>query len=91
MTPSLETRLLGGRAITTGRVRAHAGLPHMYLGTKKEKAVGIHAWRQERQLSPMSVCLGTLPPHALKVPGDLDKERRREGRSGSDLGAGSTG
>jgi hypothetical protein len=30
------------------------------------------------------------PPHALKVTGDLDKEERRAGRSGNDLGAGLT-
>jgi hypothetical protein len=31
------------------------------------------------------------PPHALKVMGDPDKEERRGGRSGNDLGAGLTG
>jgi hypothetical protein len=30
-------------------------------------------------------------PPALEVTGDLDKEERRVGRSGNDLGAGSTG
>jgi hypothetical protein len=36
------------------------------------------------------MCSLCLPP-ALKVTEDLDKEQRRVGRSGNDLGAGPTG
>jgi hypothetical protein len=38
----------------------------------------------------MFVCLGPPPP-AFELTGDLDKEERRVGRSGYDLGAGSAG
>jgi hypothetical protein len=50
----------------------------------------IQARRQQRPLSPRSLCLGP-PPHALDVTVDLDKEKRLVGRSDNDLGAGSTG
>jgi hypothetical protein len=32
-----------------------------------------------------------MPPHALDVTGDHDKEERGDGRSGNDLGAGIAG
>ena len=37
------------------------------------------------------VCVSRSSPPVLEVPGDLDKEDRRAGRRGNDLGAGLTG
>jgi hypothetical protein len=47
-----------------------------------------HVRRRERYFFTMIVCLG--PPHtpALEVTGDLNKEERRAGMRGNDLGAG---
>jgi hypothetical protein len=38
-----------------------------------------------------SICVSRSPPPALEATGDLDKEDRRVGRRGKDLGAGLTG
>ena len=37
------------------------------------------------------VCVSRSPPPVLEMTGDLDKEDRRVGRRGNDLGAGLTG
>jgi hypothetical protein len=40
---------------------------------------------------PLRLYISWSPPLALEVTGDLDEEERGVGRSGYDLGAGSTG
>jgi hypothetical protein len=64
---TVETCLLGGRAIKIGRVRAHAGMPNMCPGTKQDKTGEIRgevqARRQERKLFPLYVCLGPPPTY----------------------------
>jgi hypothetical protein len=45
---------------------------------------------EARGLAFHYVCVFQSPTHVLEVTGELDKEERRAGRSGNDLGAGFT-
>jgi hypothetical protein len=52
---------------------------------------GENPGAEEGALAFHSVCVSrSPPPPALEVTGDLDKEDRRVGRRGNDLGAGFT-
>jgi hypothetical protein len=66
----------------------------MYPGTKQKETgemSGKNLGAEAR--APVFVCVyvSRSPLHALEVTGDLDKEERRVGKSGNDLGAGSPG
>jgi hypothetical protein len=96
--PTPKARVLSGRTIGGGRVRALDGLPDMYPGTKKEKAGEMRGethMRGGRSASfPLCIVVSAPTPlsqPALEVTEDLDKEERRAGRSGNDLGVGPTG
>jgi hypothetical protein len=70
------------------------GLHDRYPGTIQRKSGEIstkipHAEAGAQDI--LSVRVSWSSPPALEVTGDLDKEERRVGRSGYDLGAGSTG
>jgi hypothetical protein len=89
-----QQRMLGGRAIRGGRVWPHAGLIDRYPGTRQRKNRGNERGkfrRGGRSASFFYVCVSRFPPPALDVTGDLDKEDRRVGRRGNDLGGGLTG
>jgi hypothetical protein len=82
--------MLSGRSIGAGRVRALDGLLDMYPGTCEEKVGkggGKHTCAEAKALGFHSDCVSRSPTPDLDVTGALDKEERRAGRSGNDLGA----
>jgi hypothetical protein len=92
--PHSRKMLLGGRAIKGGRVRAQVGLPNKYPGTRHRKNRGNkrgNPCAEARAPVFPFVCVSRSPPPALEVTWDLDKEDRRVGRRGNDLGAWFTG
>jgi hypothetical protein len=86
--------VLGGRAIRGGRVRPHAGLSHRYPGTRPRKIEEMSGKNSGAEAgAPIFFCVSVSrsPPPALEVTGDLDKEDRRVGGRGYDLGTGFAG
>jgi hypothetical protein len=90
---NFQASVLGGRAIGGGRIRAQVGLPDRYLGTRQRKTGDmsrkIQTRRHERPIFFVLVCL--RPPTCPRGDGGPRQEECRVGRSGNDLGAGSTG
>jgi hypothetical protein len=76
-----QQRMLGGRAIKGGRVRAQVGLSDRYPGTRHRKIMRGNERgkfrRGGRSASFFYVSVSRSPPPALEVTGDLDKEDGR--------------
>jgi hypothetical protein len=70
------------RMVVGGKRKCSSGAP------KSLKLYGFSAYAF-RGFDYAVKCVSVVPP-ALEVTGDLDKEERRAGRSGYDLGPGST-